>query len=62
MVPMRDGVRLAADIYRPRGVSGALPTILGHNYDETTWRVAKNSIYHADTHLSRLILPVVVVR
>jgi putative CocE/NonD family hydrolase len=28
MVPMRDGVRLATDIYRPRGVSGPLPTIL----------------------------------
>ena len=32
----------------------------GRNYDETTWRVAKNRIHHADTHLSRLILPVVV--
>jgi hypothetical protein len=28
MMPMRDGVRLATDIYRPRGVSGPLPTIL----------------------------------
>lgn len=28
MVPMRDGVRLATDIYRPRGVDGPLPTIL----------------------------------
>ena len=28
MVPMRDGVRLATDVYRPRGLSGALPTIL----------------------------------
>lgn len=28
MMPMRDGVRLATDIYRPKGVSGALPTIL----------------------------------
>ncbi len=28
MVAMRDGVRLATDIYRPRGLSGALPVIL----------------------------------
>ena len=28
MVPMRDGVRLATDIYRPSDLSGALPTIL----------------------------------
>ncbi len=28
MVPMRDGVRLATDIYRPKDVTGALPTIL----------------------------------
>lgn len=28
MVPMRDGVRLATDLYRPRGLSGALPTVL----------------------------------
>ncbi|MFI5311770.1 MAG: CocE/NonD family hydrolase [Gemmatimonadales bacterium] len=28
MVPMRDGVRLATDVYRPRDLSGALPTIL----------------------------------
>ena len=28
MIPMRDGVRLATDIYRPKGLSGQLPTIL----------------------------------
>ncbi|MDB4892156.1 MAG: hypothetical protein JWL61_4011 [Gemmatimonadetes bacterium] len=28
MVPMRDGVRLATDIYRPKDVTGAVPTIL----------------------------------
>ncbi len=27
MVPMRDGVRLATDIYRPKGVEGPLPTL-----------------------------------
>jgi putative CocE/NonD family hydrolase len=31
----------------------------GKNYDETTWKVAKNSIHHTATHASRLILPVV---
>lgn len=28
MVPMRDGTRLATDIYRPRGLAGPLPAIL----------------------------------
>ena len=28
MVPMRDGVRLATDIYRPTDLAGALPTVL----------------------------------
>lgn len=41
MIPMRDGVRLAADIYRPARnsevVDGPLPTILGRtSYDKTT--------------------------
>lgn len=31
----------------------------GQNYDETTFRVAKNRVYHATGHLSRLIMPVV---
>ena len=31
----------------------------GRNYDETKWRVAKNSIHHTAAHPSRLILPVV---
>jgi putative CocE/NonD family hydrolase len=31
----------------------------GRNYDETTWKVAKNSIHHTAAHPSRLILPVV---
>ena len=31
----------------------------GHNYDETTWRSAKNSIHHTASYPSRLILPVV---
>ncbi len=31
----------------------------GQNYDETTWKVAKNSVWHTAGHLSRLVLPVV---
>ncbi|MER3436656.1 MAG: antibiotic hydrolase, partial [Chloroflexota bacterium] len=41
MIPMRDGVRLAADIYRPavngEPVPGRFPTILGRtSYDKTS--------------------------
>jgi len=31
----------------------------GKNYDETTWRKAKNSVHHTSAYLSRLVLPVV---
>ena len=31
----------------------------GKNYDETKGKIAKNSIHHSATHLSRLILPVI---
>jgi putative CocE/NonD family hydrolase len=31
----------------------------GKNYDETTFKVARNSVYHTSAHLSRLVLPVV---
>jgi len=31
----------------------------GKNYDETTWKIAKNSVHHTSAHVSRLILPVV---
>ncbi|HKW46072.1 MAG TPA: CocE/NonD family hydrolase, partial [Gemmatimonadaceae bacterium] len=31
----------------------------GRNYDETTWRSAKNTIHHSAAQASRLILPVV---
>src|SRR5215213_4762948 len=41
MIPMRDGVRLAADVYKPavngEPVPGPLPTILGRtSYDKTS--------------------------
>ena len=29
----------------------------GHNYDETTWRVAKNAVHHESACASRLVLP-----
>ena len=42
MVPMRDGVRLATDIYRPaidgQAVPGPLPTILGRTSYDKRWR------------------------
>jgi putative CocE/NonD family hydrolase len=31
----------------------------GRNYDETTWRTARNSVHHSPTRPSRLVLPVV---
>jgi uncharacterized protein len=31
----------------------------GRNYDETTWRTAKNTVHHSASRQSRLILPVV---
>jgi hypothetical protein len=31
----------------------------GKNYDETTWRLATNSVHYSPAHPSRLILPVV---
>jgi predicted acyl esterase len=31
----------------------------GHNYDETEWIVAQNSVHHAPSYPSRIILPVV---
>ena len=42
MVPMRDGIRLATDIYRPakdgEPLPGPLPTILGRTSYDKTWR------------------------
>ena len=41
MVPMRDGVRLATDVYRPKGVAGRLPAILIRlPYDKSNYRGA----------------------
>jgi putative CocE/NonD family hydrolase len=52
MVPMRDGVRLSTEIFRPRGASGKLPTILLKTpYDEhplsaSTLRYAVEAVRH----------------
>jgi putative CocE/NonD family hydrolase len=41
MVSMRDGVRLSTDIYRPKGVSGPLPTIVIRlPYNKAAYRAA----------------------
>lgn len=41
-VPMRDGVRLSTDVYRPRGVSGPLPTILVRTpYDKSKLKITE---------------------
>src|SRR5579872_3591382 len=37
-IPMRDGVRLAADLYRPKGLPGRLPVILIRTpYSKDLW-------------------------
>ncbi len=41
MVPMRDGVRLATNVYRPKGAKGPLPTIFWRTpYNELSYRAA----------------------
>jgi putative CocE/NonD family hydrolase len=43
MVPMRDGVRLATNVYRPKGVSGPLPTILVKTpYNELSYKAGSS--------------------
>ena len=40
MVPMRDGVRLATDVYRPRGAAGKVPTVFVRTpYNFNYWDV-----------------------
>ncbi len=44
MIPMRDGVRLATDVYRPRGASGPVPIVLVRTpYNFNFWDV-KNGV------------------
>lgn len=41
MVPMRDGVGLATNVYRPKGAKGPLPTILSRTpYNELSYKVS----------------------
>ena len=41
LVAMRDGVKLATDVYRPKGVTGPLPTVLMRlPYNKSTYRGA----------------------
>jgi uncharacterized protein len=45
MMPMRDGIKLATDIYRPRNVSGKVPTIFVRSpYNFNYWDVQKGVI------------------
>ncbi len=50
MVPMRDGVRLASDVYRPKGAAGQLPTVFWrtpynfHQLSGTSLRFALGSV------------------
>jgi predicted acyl esterase len=32
----------------------------GNNFDETTWAIAENSVYHDPQHESHLVLPVII--
>ena len=51
MVPMRDGVRLATDVYRPRGIAGALPTILIRlPYNKSAYRGATGPAGYFASH------------
>jgi predicted acyl esterase len=61
MVPMRDGVRLATDVYRPRGVTDRLPVILIrlHYVTETRWVTAANTVHEGGAFPSAVLLPVV---
>ena len=71
MVPMRDGVRLAFDVYRP-GLAGSFaegryPAIMLHTpYDKAAKRytlvVAEQAVYLDAAHPSRIVLPVIPER
>ena len=43
MVPMRDGVRLATDVYRPKDASGPVPTIFVRTPYNFNWWDVRNS-------------------
>ena len=49
-IPMRDGIGLSADIYRPRA-AGRFPTIL--------LRTAMQTVYPDTDHASHIVLPII---
>lgn len=69
MVTMRDGVRLQADIYRPKEVTGPVPVIFsrtpynfntgGKNWDAATGPVATNVVHHSARYPTKLTVTVV---
>ena len=44
MIPMRDGIRLQADVYRPRGASGNVPVILSRTPYNFNWWDVRNGV------------------
>jgi predicted acyl esterase len=59
MMPMRDGKRLATDIYRPK-TDKPVPIITGgDNYNEKEGVVAHNKIHHSSEYPSHIQLPIV---
>ena len=63
MMPMRDGVRLATDIYRPK-TGDPVPRFErnlntgGKNYDEVEGVVARNVLHHSELYPSQIRLPI----
>ena len=57
---LRDGVKLATDIYRParnaKAVEGRFPVIL-----ERTRRIAINTVYVDQVHAAHVVLPLVAM-
>jgi predicted acyl esterase len=67
MIPMRDGVKLATDVYRLNGAV-PMPVLIARNSNtggdivhETAdqYQPAINRIFHDAAHPSRLILPII---
>ena len=62
-IPMRDGIGLSADSYRPRA-AGRFPTILLRTpYDNNNkMRTAMQTVYHDTDHASHIVLPIIPKR
>jgi predicted acyl esterase len=68
MVPMRDGVQLATDVYRLDGAPPAPVLVVRTPYNKdhviarepaSQYRPAINRIFHDSAHPSCLILPII---